>query len=178
VPGDDDRVERLTSLYGAILRTGPLRVGAVDVARTEPNGQLIGVAAWEWPGKRSELWTQLRELPNYIRAIGMRHLPATLRLLARLDSYRPRYAHWYLADIAVASSARGLGVGSALLAYRLTRVDDLRLPAYLEATTPGSRRLYKRHGFTPIATPVPGIADATPMLRPSADDGRGDHLAD
>jgi len=35
----------------------------------------------------------------------------------------------------------------ALLRHALQLVDRDKLPAYLEATSAGSRRLYERHGF-------------------------------
>jgi GNAT superfamily N-acetyltransferase len=42
------------------------------------------------------------------------------------------------------------GLGSALLQHALKVVDRDKLPAYLEATSPDSRRLYERHGFEAI----------------------------
>lgn len=148
VPGDEDRLERLTLLYTADLRAGPARGGAIDIARSD-DGTILGVAAWEGPRRRrpGDLWHQLRALPVYVRAIGVRHLGATLSALSRFDATRPRFPHWYLSDIAVDDRARGLGVGSALLTHRLAVIDREGLPAHLEATTPDSRRLYERFGF-------------------------------
>jgi GNAT superfamily N-acetyltransferase len=168
VRGDRDRTDRLTDLYTAVLRTGALHHGVIDVARAEPGGPVVGVAAWEGPHRSAAIWRQLVELPRYLRAIGLRHLPAALRALGSFGGHRPAARHWYLADVAVSPGARGLGVGSALLAHRLRTIDPQVLPAYLEATTPGSRRLYERHGFQ-AAGPIdlaPGVS-ATAMTRPS-----------
>jgi ribosomal protein S18 acetylase RimI-like enzyme len=168
VPGAHDRLRRLTELFVAELRSGALPLGVIDVARTEPGGEIVGVAAWEGPHRAGAGWRGYAELPRYARAIGPRHLLAARSVLATLSRHRPADPHWYLGDIAVGGAARGLGVGSALLDYRLRGVDAQALPAYLEATTPSSRRLYERYGFR-LLEPVDlgGGATAYPMLRPA-----------
>ncbi|MFC7400787.1 GNAT family N-acetyltransferase [Citricoccus sp. GCM10030269] len=170
VRGDRDRVKRLTALYTAALRTGALPRGVIDVARAEPGGPIIGVAAWEGPHRSAEVWRHLLEVARYLRAIGLRHLPAALRALGGFGDHRPKDPHWYLADIAVGPKARGLGVGSALLLYRLAAIDAVGAPAYLEATTPASRHLYERHGFEAAGAIdlAPGVS-GTAMIRSTAD---------
>ncbi len=59
----------------------------------------------------------------------------------------PEEPHWYLPLIGVDPAYQGRGLGSALLSHALALVDADKLPAYLEATTLDSRRLYERHGF-------------------------------
>jgi ribosomal protein S18 acetylase RimI-like enzyme len=170
VGGDEDRTTRLTELYTAELRTGALAHGVIDVARTAPGGPIIGVAAWEGPHHAVADWRQLLELPRYLRAIGPRHVPAAFRALRAFSGPRPTTRHWYLADIAASPNTRGRGVGSALFTYRLAAIDSQALPAYLEATTPASQRLYERHGFR-AGSPIdlaPGIS-ATAMTRPRTD---------
>lgn len=56
-------------------------------------------------------------------------------------------AHVYLPFIAVAQRGQGKGVGGALIQSRTHYLDQQGLPAYLEATTLESARLYERHGF-------------------------------
>jgi ribosomal protein S18 acetylase RimI-like enzyme len=154
VPGDRDRTARLVAMHVAQLRSGPLPGGSVDVARAEPGGPVLGVAVWHAPGPGAPVRERLRQLPAVARAIGLRHLPTAAAQMARYERHRPRRPHWYLEEIAVGPDARGLGVGSALLRHGLARVDAAGLPAYLEATTDASRRLYERFGF--VATgPVP-----------------------
>ncbi|WP_345025750.1 GNAT family N-acetyltransferase, partial [Streptomyces sedi] len=74
---------------------------------------------------------------------------------------------WRLEGIAVHGSARGRGLGGVLLAHGLRSVDRQGAEAELEATTPGSQRLYERHGF--VAT-TPRISPTRPrevhMVRP------------
>ncbi|MEU6103338.1 GNAT family N-acetyltransferase [Streptomyces flaveolus] len=165
LPGEDDRVNRLTGFFGVMLRTGLLQNGAVDVARLAPGGDIIGVAAWEGPDRRHSLWADLKDLARQVRAGRVRHVPSFLAQLAAYEKARPKYPHWYLADIAVSDSARGLGVGSALLGHRLAAVDAQALPAYLEATAPANQRLYERFGFCRAATIETGGAKPVGMIR-------------
>lgn len=169
VPVTRDRAARLTALHAAQLRSGPLLDGTVDVARAEPGGPVLGVAMWEAPGRGAHRLARLRQLLPTVRAVGLRHLPRTVAQLARYERHRPRRPHWYVADVAVTASARGLGVGSALLAHRLAEVDRSGLPAYLEATTDGSRRLYERFGFRPLGpVPVRGPRPTAMLREPQA----------
>ncbi|HEX4702175.1 MAG TPA: GNAT family N-acetyltransferase [Pseudonocardiaceae bacterium] len=55
-------------------------------------------------------------------------------------------AHHHLAFLAVRPGYQGSGVGTALLNHHHERYADM--PAYLEASSLGSRRLYLRHGYT------------------------------
>lgn len=55
--------------------------------------------------------------------------------------------HWYLLAIGVRPEAQGRGLGGALLAHTLAIADERGEPAYLEATSARSRRLYERFGF-------------------------------
>ena len=70
---------------------------------------------------------------------------------AQCEAHRPAEPHWYLYMVAVAPAARGRGIGGRLLGHGLKRVDAEGLPAHLESTTPGSRRLYERFGFRQVA---------------------------
>lgn len=169
VRGDRDRLSRLVDLHVAVLANGPAHGGAIDVARSEPGGPVIGVAAWEGPGGHAPWWTQLRTAPRMLRAIGgARHAVASLRAQAAFDEVRPGTPHWYLADIAVAPAAQGLGAGSALLRHRLGAIDaGPRLPAFLEATTPSSRRLYERWGFELVEEITVEGTTAYAMSRPA-----------
>lgn len=167
VPGDENRLARLTRFFESELRAGPLVAGALDVVRLEAGGPIAGAGAWVGPEKPSS-WVQLRELPNLLRAIGLRHVAASVAALRAFDGPHPEFPHWYLSDIVVSPDARGRGIGGALLEHRLALIDDEALPAYLEATTDGSRRLYERFGFEATGTFDVGSAPATSMLRPAA----------
>jgi ribosomal protein S18 acetylase RimI-like enzyme len=75
--------------------------------------------------------------------------------------------HAYLPFIGVAPAGQGRGIGSSLLEGRLRELDRAGLPAYLESTTIGSARLYRRHGFEHMANTIdlPDGPSMYPMWR-------------
>ena len=101
--------------------------------------------------------------------------PATRRLaavLAATSARHPYAPHVYLSAMAALPHRRGLGAGTAMLRYGLTRSRELGLPVYLEASTPRNRRLYARHGFHDLGEPI-HLPEGGPVLQPMwhADDG-------
>ncbi|ADB35589.1 GCN5-related N-acetyltransferase [Kribbella flavida DSM 17836] len=90
---------------------------------------------------------------------------ARLRALgAALAVRHPVAPYLYLSCMGVTAGRRGTGLGSALLQHRLDEAGDVT--AYLEASSPGSRALYLRHGFHDFGAPVQ-VADG-PLLWPMA----------
>lgn len=86
--------------------------------------------------------------------------------LGQMGEHHPTEPHWYLPLIGVDTVHQGKGYGSALLRHALQNCDHDKLPAYLEATSEGSRRLYQRHGFDQIAEIQAGDSPPMwPMLR-------------
>lgn len=159
--GSDQPRVRLAALFGALIRSGPLHTGRIDLARRDRDGAILGAAIWEAPGHRPSLLRQLAELPAFARALGWGGLRAAMRLQSRLAVHRPAEPHWYLAQIGVGAEARGTGVGSALLTSRLGVIDSTGLPAYLESSNERNRALYRRMGFANIAT-ISGLPNAAP----------------
>ena len=47
IPGQRDRLRRLTRMFLAELRTGAMAGGAVDLAYSEQDDRMVGAAAWE-----------------------------------------------------------------------------------------------------------------------------------
>ena len=153
--------ELLSRLFAPLLRSGALPLGGVDLARRD-DGEIVGVAVWEPPGSRTHLLRQAAELPGFVRALGLRGLRHATRVQSVFARRRPAEGHWYLAQIGAVASARGAGVGSALLASRLARIDAEGAPAYLESSNERNRRLYAREGFQEVA-PIDGVPGARPM---------------
>ncbi|MCA1589088.1 MAG: GNAT family N-acetyltransferase, partial [Acidobacteria bacterium] len=81
----------------------------------------------------------------------------------QMEKYHPKESHWYLPMIGVDPSHQGNGVGSALIAEALKRVDDDKSIAYLESSNPRNISLYKRHGFEVIGEIQVGTS---PVMRP------------
>jgi ribosomal protein S18 acetylase RimI-like enzyme len=94
-------------------------------------------------------------------AIPERDQEKMLTFMGQMGEYHPTEPHWYLPFIAVDPMHQGRGLGSALLIHALQICDQDGLPAYLEATSPNSRRLYERHGFQALGEIQ--SADSPPM---------------
>jgi GNAT superfamily N-acetyltransferase len=151
----------LARLFAPLLRSGALPLGGIDLARRE-GGEIVGVAVWEPPGARAHLLRQAAELPGIVRILGLQGLRHATRVQGLMARRRPAEPHWYLAQIGAVASARGTGVGSALLGSRLARIDAAGAPAYLESSNERNRRLYVREGFQEVA-PIEGLPGARPM---------------
>jgi GNAT superfamily N-acetyltransferase len=68
---------------------------------------------------------------------------------AALEAHHPAaVAHQHLAILAVRPSRQGHGTGTTLLAARHAALDAQGIPAFLQASSQDSRRLYLRHGYT------------------------------
>lgn len=168
VEGVGDRRTRLEGFFRAVLLSGPARHGAIDVA-VDGAGRVLGAAAWEAPGGSGHLLAQARRFPLFLGSLGLRGVRRALRNQSVLAEHRPRPEHWYLTAIGVGDGARGLGVGSRLLAARLRELDTRGDAAYLEASTPRSRALYETFGFRHLASirGLGGGVSPSSMWRPA-----------
>ena len=90
----------------------------------------------------------LRTLPHILHATGLSRLSRMSSMRTVMEKHHPTSPpHAYLWFLGVTPQAQGFGVGSRLLAHGLARVDEKRLPAYLESSSPANLPLYRRHGF-------------------------------
>lgn len=103
--------------------------------------------------------------------------PWTERFLAfdaTLDHHHPAgVRHHHLAILAVRPDRQGRGAGTGLLrAYHAALDRGPGVPAYLEASGPRTRRLYRRHGYTDHGPPIrlPRGPLMYPMWRPPGHD--------
>jgi ribosomal protein S18 acetylase RimI-like enzyme len=160
VPAGPRKLARLALLFAALLRSGPLPDGTVDVA-IDARGGILGAAVWEAPGGIPAHRT-LRQAPTFLRALGVAGALRAAVRLRTLDRARPGLPHWRLAEVGVGAAARGLGVGSALLAHGLARVDAEGSAAYLESSTTRNRALYLRNGFAELGE-LTGLAGSRPV---------------
>ncbi|MEV4628263.1 GNAT family N-acetyltransferase [Micromonospora sp. NPDC049523] len=96
------------------------------------------------------------------------HLDRFTQLTRLLDARRPNESHYHLAALAVRPGARNTGCGSTLLRHHHTRLDQLGVPAYVEATSTAVRDFYTRHGYRPDQPiRLPGGGEIHPMRRPA-----------
>ena len=88
------------------------------------------------------------------------HASQVMELLARFDAAHPHEEpHYYLSLLGTHPHHAGRGIGMALLAESLDRIDQERMPAYLESTNPDNNRRYQRHGFEAIGSFYPPGSD-------------------
>jgi len=92
---------------------------------------------------------------------GARLLALGQALAQRHPTHEP---HLYLACMGVIGARQGAGLGSALLRHGLDQADAAGIAAYLEASSPRSRALYKRYGFDDLGEPV--RVEDSPLLWP------------
>ncbi len=84
---------------------------------------------------------------------------------AAFDKHHPAESHHHLALLAVQADQRRRGIGTALLERYHSRLDRDRMPAYLEASSPASHRLYRRHGYADQGDAI-DLPDGGPRLWP------------
>jgi GNAT superfamily N-acetyltransferase len=138
-----------------------------DVYGIHESGELAGVAVWfaapypEIPGEEEELASFAGEHAARYSVLG--------RLMGALQPSEP---HHYLAFIVLKPERTGRGLGSLLLDEHHRRLDAKGIPAYLEASSEASRRLYLRHGYVdmPELLRIPDGPVMYPMWRAARDD--------
>ncbi len=189
MPRADHRVRNIRWLMQADLAGAGVR--SLDVAVDE-GGRIVGALRFTAP--RSDA-----PRPWWQRAAGQAgwrlgnllggSLGRGLQQERAVRAHRPRAPHWYLQEVAADPARQGQGIGSALLVYRLARIDQTHnhpraqtpAPTALEATTADSARLYARHGFTTVGTVdlLPGtrsqvmVRPASTQTQPAAPEGDG-----
>jgi GNAT superfamily N-acetyltransferase len=143
--GDRRRRRGLHSFFTAQLRRQYLPLG--EVYTTDDLG---GVAVWGPPDRRRRPVRELAELLPTAPFLVGRNTVGALRLLMEVDALHPKEPHWYLATLGTDPARQGQGVGSALLASRLARIDEEGTPAYLESSKERNVPFYARFGFEVI----------------------------
>jgi ribosomal protein S18 acetylase RimI-like enzyme len=131
--------------HGEIYTTDEVIAGAVWVPPEAEDDEQLGAALGEISGEYAQTLFEIFEL------MGQKH---------------PHEPHHYLFLLATSSEWRSCGIGSALMRPVLEMCDRDAMPAYLEATSEGNKRLYLRHGFEVTGEiNLPGGPTMWPMWR-------------
>jgi ribosomal protein S18 acetylase RimI-like enzyme len=142
VPEERSRRRFLRGLFHAVLEdsneSGELRVA-------EDASEVCGVAVWYPPGRVRHPTGPAMD--NALAALDKTDMDRLGVLGDATTEYAPLEHHFYLWLMAVSTEKRGAGIGGALLTAVLDICDERRTVAFLEATRPENRRLYKRYGF-------------------------------
>lgn len=135
--------------------------GTVDLVEGESG--VVGVALWLPPGVEPDFEGMQAVLAEHASEAVLNDMGG---LGEQMAAAHPEEPCWYLPIIGVDPTARGRGVGSALLRHALARADADGLPAYLESSNPRNISLYERHGFVAMGTIQYGASPTiVPMLR-------------
>jgi GNAT superfamily N-acetyltransferase len=108
-------------------------------------------SVWIPPGG-SELTDdeEARVEPLLAELIGNR-APEVLELLERFEATHPESpVHYYLSLLGTHPDRRGKGIGMALLAESLARIDAEGAPSYLESSNSANDPRYEALGFAPV----------------------------
>jgi GNAT superfamily N-acetyltransferase len=132
--------------------------GAFEQGSAYCTEDFAGASLWLPPNVHSDA-EAMAELA--MKAVPAQDQEIRFTFMGQMGEYHPTEPHWYLPFIAVDPPHQGRGLGSVLLQHALKVCDGAGLPAYLEATSASSRRLYERHGFEAIGEIQ--HADSPPM---------------
>ncbi|HEY7465816.1 MAG TPA: GNAT family N-acetyltransferase [Dehalococcoidia bacterium] len=105
--------------------------------------------------------TSLEARKAFVQGIPEGRRESAFAVFDRMSAGHPTEPAWHLHLLGVDPPLQGAGYGSALLEATLRELDASHVAAFLESTSPGSRRLYERHGFQ--ATDEIQLADSPPI---------------
>lgn len=117
--------------------------------------------------KASAVWlpagveTSAEARQAFVQGIPDSRRASTSAVFERMGAAHPTEPAWHLHLLGVDPPLQGAGYGSALLQATLAELDALHVAAFLESTSPGSRRLYERYGFE--AADEIQVADSPPI---------------
>ncbi len=81
-----------------------------------------------------------------------------------MEQWHPQEPHMYLFSIGTRRSARGKGIGKALIAPVLAACDRTRFPVYLENSNPANTGFYRAHGFERMG--LFEVGEGGPVMEP------------
>lgn len=153
-PDPSSRRAYLTAMLDSSL---PAMVGAGHVILAlDPAGEPIAASTWVPRDQGSDPVPDAADDERSQRMVA---------LADATQSRRPGVSHLYLSSMATLPHHRGHGAGGAMIDAGIAAAKSQSLPMYLEASTPGSRRLYERCGFRTSGAPV-SLPDRGPTLHP------------
>ena len=128
--------------------------GSVRYPWSSISGAGAAVSVWLPPGGTELDTTEEADLAVVLEtALGEGAAAEYRELAARFEANHPHEVpHAYLSLLATHPDHRGGGIGMALLADDLRRMDALHLPAWLESTNPVNDRRYQSVGFETVGS--------------------------
>ncbi len=140
--GAEERFAINDRIFRALLK---MRMEPILYAHVE--GPMIGVVAASPPNQCRPSFLEGPPMIPAVLRMGPRHLRRFSEWTSALSKFDPTEPHWHLGPVAVDLAWRGKGVGSALMAAFIDKMDQRGDYAYLEADRPENVTVYRRFGF-------------------------------
>jgi GNAT superfamily N-acetyltransferase len=138
-------------------------------------GDYAAAAVWIPPGGVELTDREEDSLEPLLEGLVGPRAVEIVSLFERLEDAHPeKPPHYYLSLLGTHPDHRGKGMGMALLADNLARIDAEGMPAYLESSNPADDPRYARLGFAPVGELLrpDGQQVVSTMWREAADAGR------
>jgi ribosomal protein S18 acetylase RimI-like enzyme len=134
-------------------------------------GDCAAASVWIPPEREELSPEEEQQVQGLLEGLVGARAAEVMALLERFDASHPRASpHYYLSLLGTHPEYRGRGLGMSLLAENLRRIDEQRMPAYLESSNPANDRRYEGLGFERVgAFSTPDASHtASTMWRASA----------
>jgi GNAT superfamily N-acetyltransferase len=116
-------------------------------------GDRAAASVWIPPGGTEVTEEEEAQIPELLESLLGDRAQVVLELLERFEVSHPRERpHYYLSLLGTHPSQRGRGLGMALLADNLARIDEEGMPAYLESSNPANDARYAALGFVRVGS--------------------------
>ena len=130
----------------------PLRISAMGGAEAyATTSECEGIAIWMPSGMKQSISMMLQAgYPRLPLRCGWRYFIRDAAMLRQCEKLRSKYApanHLYLGLLAVAPEHQGKGHASTLLKPMLKRLDNEKMPCYLETQNMKNVAIYRHFGF-------------------------------
>ncbi|MFI6165700.1 GNAT family N-acetyltransferase [Nocardia sp. NPDC051052] len=155
-------IEQFSDQYVPALIDRALRDDEIWIAGTE--SEIWAISIWQHVESADRVEREAVEARAQAESVpDIRALQRAAVVSELLEHSHPReFPHRYLQVIVTVPAHRGKGAGAAILAHQTKAAS---VPAYLEASTDRSARLYTRMGFAQTGTNH-DLPDGGPTLRP------------
>jgi len=110
-------------------------------------GACEAAAVWLPPGEPELTGEEEAALGRLLAELLGSRAQEVEALFADFDAHHPEEPHYYLSWWGTHADHRGRGLGAALMADSLARIDAAGMPAYLESTNPVNLPRYEALGF-------------------------------
>ena len=154
-----DARKRLNLRYAFEMIMRMAVLGGAEAYTTSPACE--GIAVWMPAGMKQSMGTLIQAGYPYLPLrCGWRYFWLDGRSLAHCEKLRKKYApprHCYLATLAVDPEQQGKGLASLLLKPMLKRLDQEKMPCYVETQNMKNVAMYTHFGFDLVhETHMPG----------------------